>query len=143
MIRKIRKEDAPAIQKMYECELGYKADEKIIEKMIEQLADDENYYIVVYIDDTDLEIKGFLQAQRTADLDSGNSWTLCTMAVRTQDQHHGIGSELVNSLEEYAAGEDCRSIKVCSKIERTEAHRFYEHLGFKYTKTQKCFTKEV
>ncbi|UCF95421.1 MAG: GNAT family N-acetyltransferase [Desulfobacterales bacterium] len=50
------------------------------------------------------------------------------------DQHHrrlGIGSSLMRELERYAVKSNCNYIIFVTELERTEAHRFYESIGYK------------
>ena len=50
------------------------------------------------------------------------------------DKHHrrlGIASSLMRELERYASESNCNYIIFVTESERTEAHRFYESLGYK------------
>lgn len=53
----------------------------------------------------------------------------------------GIGAELVRGAEAVLAGQGCYMVEVTSHVRRTEAHRFYERLG--YEKTSVRLAKEL
>jgi GNAT superfamily N-acetyltransferase len=45
----------------------------------------------------------------------------------------GIGARLVRAAEEALAAQGCHMVEVTSHVRRTEAHRFYERLGYEKT----------
>ena len=45
----------------------------------------------------------------------------------------GIGAVLVRAAEEALAEQGCHMVEVTSHARRTEAHRFYEQLGYERT----------
>ncbi len=53
----------------------------------------------------------------------------------------GLGRLLMATAEEWAIAMDSSMIRLHSNIIRGEAHRFYESLGYKITKTQHSFAK--
>ncbi|HTM96541.1 MAG TPA: GNAT family N-acetyltransferase [Croceibacterium sp.] len=58
-------------------------------------------------------------------------------ALRSQ----GIGAALVRAAEELLAARGCTMVEVTSNFKRTEAHRFYETLG--YERTSVRLAKEI
>jgi GNAT superfamily N-acetyltransferase len=44
-----------------------------------------------------------------------------------------IGPRLVNAAEEALVASGCRLVEVTSNLARTDAHRFYERLGYERT----------
>jgi ribosomal protein S18 acetylase RimI-like enzyme len=54
----------------------------------------------------------------------------------------GVGSALMRDLERRAADAGCSYIVLVSEAERTEAHRFYESLGYK-ANSYKGFKKRL
>ena len=59
MVRKIKMEDAPSIALICKSTLNIKTNEEIIKERIQELSDNENYYIAVYDDGS---VSGFIQA---------------------------------------------------------------------------------
>jgi GNAT superfamily N-acetyltransferase len=60
------------------------------------------------------------------------------------DEHHrgcGIGRLLLQHIEQWAEEKGCDTILVRSNIVRTEAHLFYQRIGYKTIKQSKVFAK--
>ncbi|ALS02962.1 hypothetical protein ATZ33_16715 [Enterococcus silesiacus] len=65
------------------------------------------------------------------------------MALVVDENIHGqgIGKSLLNHAEQWAQEEDAKGIRLNSGVERTEAHKFYEHQGYVRVKNQVNFRK--
>lgn len=55
------------------------------------------------------------------------------MVVDEALRSRGIGAELVRAAERALAAQGCYMVEVTSHLRRTEAHRFYERLGYERT----------
>jgi GNAT superfamily N-acetyltransferase len=55
------------------------------------------------------------------------------MVVDEAQRSRGIGAALVRAAEQALAAQGCYMIEVTSHVRRTEAHRFYERLGYERT----------
>ena len=55
------------------------------------------------------------------------------MVVDEALRSRGIGAQLVRAAEEALAEQGCYMVEVTSHARRTEAHRFYERLGYERT----------
>ena len=55
------------------------------------------------------------------------------MVVDEALRSRGIGAELVRAAETALAAQGCYMVEVTSHARRTEAHRFYERLGYERT----------
>ena len=55
------------------------------------------------------------------------------MVVEEALRGQGIGAALVRAAEERLAAQGCYMVEVTSNLKRTEAHRFYEKLGYERT----------
>jgi GNAT superfamily N-acetyltransferase len=55
------------------------------------------------------------------------------MVVDEALRGRGIGAALVRAAEKALAAQGCRMVEVTSHVRRTEAHRFYERLGYERT----------
>jgi GNAT superfamily N-acetyltransferase len=62
------------------------------------------------------------------------------------DEHfrsHRVGMFLLARVERWARENGCRVIGLRSNVVRDRAHSFYERHGYKHTKTQKSFRKDL
>ena len=55
------------------------------------------------------------------------------MVVDETWRSRGIGAALVRAAERALAAQGCSMVEVTSHVRRTEAHRFYERLGYEKT----------
>jgi len=55
------------------------------------------------------------------------------MVIEEALRSQGIGAQLVEAAEQALAAQGCYMIEVTSHVRRTEAHRFYERLGYERT----------
>jgi len=63
------------------------------------------------------------------------------MVVDAALRSRGIGAQLVRAAEAALAGQGCYMVEVTSHARRTDAHRFYERLG--YARTSVRLAKEL
>jgi GNAT superfamily N-acetyltransferase len=63
------------------------------------------------------------------------------MVVDEALRSRGIGAQLVRAAEAALAAQGCYMVEVTSNMRRTEAHRFYERLG--YARTSVRLAKEL
>ena len=130
MIRVIQQKDAEVIKNICESELGHKTTVSLIRQRIEELSHNDHYYIMVFDDDHTHQVLGFIQAEKYNLLYGGNGWNIIALAVEPNAQGHGIGKQLLLSLENHAKKLGYTFIRLNSNIVRTEAHAFYQHLGY-------------
>lgn len=138
MFRKCRPEDAEELHKLIRNELGYTditADEvrSSLEKMI---SSDDYFTIAAGVGD---EICGYVSAVREVSLEAGEYYRVIGLAVKSEYQGRGLGTALLTLAESNAKSNGARLITLSSQFKRTEAHKFYEKLG--YEKTSFAFKK--
>jgi GNAT superfamily N-acetyltransferase len=63
------------------------------------------------------------------------------MVIDAAVRGRGIGAALVRAAERELAGAGCRLVEVTSNLARTDAHRFYERLG--YERTSVRFSRDL
>lgn len=143
MIRRIRPEDAPSVRTICETALGHQTDETLLSRRIGELADHPAYFIAVYEDEADHQVKGFIQAQIYDLLYGENGWNIIALAVAAEVQRQGIGRMLLRALETHAKEHGSTFVRLNSRADRTGAHAFYEHLGYRCDKTQKRFIRTL
>jgi GNAT superfamily N-acetyltransferase len=55
----------------------------------------------------------------------------------------GIGKALLKRAETWARDQGHRVLRIRSNVVRTEAHAFYESMGYGHTKTSNVFVKDI
>jgi len=97
----------------------------------EEIDSDPNNRLVVA--EVDGRVVGTLQVTFTPSLSyrGGKRATVESVRVDKELRGSGIGREMMLWAIELAKAEGCVSMQLTTNAERTDAHRFYEALGFK------------
>ena len=143
MVRTIRPEDAEAIKRICEAELGHQTTAELVRQRIGELSCDGHCYIAVAEDEETHAVLGVIQAQKYDLLYGEVGWNAIALAVTRQAQGRGIGRQLLGSLEEHAKKQGDTFIRLNVNVTRTKAHGFYQHMGYCCDKTQNRFIKQV
>ena len=144
MIRKIKIEDAEAVQRLCNISLGYSVSVEIVMRQIKKLSEDVNHhYIYVYEDEELQTVVGFVHAEVYESLYSYAGLNILGLAVLPEFQGKGIGKELMHYLEVNAKNDSVSFVRLNSADYRVEAHKFYESIGYVCDKTQKRFIKKL
>ena len=144
MIRKIKIEDAEAVQRLCNISLGYSVSVEIVMRQIQKLSEDVNHhYIYVYEDEKLQKVVGFVHAEVYESLYSYAGLNILGLAVLPEFQGKGIGRELMHYLEVNAKNDSVSFVRLNSADYRVEAHKFYESIGYVCDKTQKRFIKRL
>ena len=144
MIRKIKIEDAEAVQRLCNISLGYSVSVEIVMRQIKKLSEDVNHhYIYVYEDEELQTVVGFVHAEVYESLYSYAGLNILGLAVLPEFQGKGIGRELMHHLELKAKDDSVTFVRLNSADYRVEAHKFYESIGYVCDKTQKRFIKKL
>lgn len=131
IIRGLRDDDLPVLAELYRQFWGEGSSLEKMRAAFQRLAADPDYL--------------FLGAEQEGRLVGSVMGIVCEelygdckpfMVVEDMivDHHHrrlGVGSLLMRELERLAVERDCQYIIFVTEAERTEAHRFYESLGYK------------
>ena len=144
MIRKIKIEDAEAVQRLCNISLGYSVSIETVMRQIQKLSEDVNHhYIYVYEDEKLQKVVGFVHAEVYESLYSYAGLNILGLAVLPEFQGKGIGRELMHYLEVNAKNDSVSFVRLNSADYRVEAHKFYENIGYVCDKTQKRFIKRL
>ena len=143
MIRAAVPTDASGVWEAITQALGYTCELSTVERRITTLADDPHCISLVYEDDASGQVVSFIHALRYDTLHSEGGWDVVSLAVVPAWQGRGIGRQLLGALEERILADGGSYVRLNSRMERTDAHGFYEHLGYDCDKTQKRFIKRL
>jgi GNAT superfamily N-acetyltransferase len=139
-IRAARMSDAEDIANLT-AQLGYEVDLPLVmERLSHILLRSDQQFIVAEIDG---RLGGWVHGVISEYVESGRFVTVGGLVV---DRHHrmrGIGRRLMEQVEEWAKLQECLIVRLSSSSMRTNAHRFYEALGYTKIKTQYSFVKSL
>ena len=144
MLRNITILDAKEIQKISDYELGYDVNLDIVKKQIEKLTKDNNHHIIIgFENEQTRKIIGFVHAEFYESIYMDTGLNILGLAVDSNFQGQGIGKKLMSAIEDYALKNNISFIRLNSNVRRTEAHKFYESIGYVCDKTQKRLIKKL
>ena len=86
---------------------------------------------------------GWLHASLSEHIDAETCVLIEGLVVDRAHRGLGIGRTLLAHAEEWARAAGCSLIRLRSTDTRTEAHGFYEHLGYVRIKTQSSYAKPL
>ena len=144
MLRDITVFDAQEIQRISKIVLGYDVDLDIVKKQIEKLTNDNKHNVIIgFENEQTRKIVGFVHAELYESLYMDTGLNILGLAVDSNFQGQGIGKKLMSSIEGYALKNNISFIRLNSNVRRTEAHKFYESIGYICDKTQKRLIKKL
>lgn len=141
IIREIESKDYASVTAIWRDVLGYLSvtDETVV-KTYEKMKDDSRYN--TFVADVDNAVVGFVTTAETLAVGYPNGYMKVNgLAVLPEFQHRGIGKMLMERVEKQANERNLSMIGLASGFQRTDAHEFYEHLG--YQKLSFWFRKKV
>jgi GNAT superfamily N-acetyltransferase len=140
-IRKATFRDAKTIAKINKESLGYDFPAEYTES---QLCDIEEIGLdMIYVATIDEAVVGYIHATPYVTLYHKPMINILGLAVDKEYQHQGIGKMLIEKIENIALHKNYFGVRLNSGVERGEAHKFYEAVGYKRIKEQVKFEKEI
>ncbi|GKV54067.1 N-acetyltransferase [Sporosarcina sp. NCCP-2222] len=130
VIRSLEIRDYEALVKLFK-ELGYPSSYKAIQERFKLLGEQPSYHSLVAEDEG--KVIGFAGICKMYQFERDGSYArILAFVVDSNFRKRGIGTLLLQSVEEWARRNDCHSIALNSgnREERTAAHSFYEANGY-------------
>lgn len=138
--REYRKSDIMYIRDILEFDLGYNVPLDELNGRINEMISGKNYKIFVACDEE--KVIGFVGMVSFIAFEVKNKAAKITaLAVSQEYRRKGIGSNLLNTVENYCKSQDVSVILLNSGLSRELAHKFYESMG--YSKKSYGFIKQV
>ena len=141
VIREIESKDYTSVTAIWRDVLGFSSvtDETAI-KTYGKMKGDSRYN--TFVADVNGAVVGFVTTVETLAVGYPNGYMKVNgLAVLPAFQHCGIGKMLMKRVEELAGERKLSMIGLASGFQRTDAHEFYEHLG--YQKLSFWFRKKI
>lgn len=140
-IRPMLVSDAKAVSNL-SGQLGYPMEaSQTEERMLLILAQPDQALFVV---DCDGEVAGWIHLTISHPLVAATSNVeIAGLVIDERFRGQGFGKALVKKAEAWTLEQGLFDLKLRSAMKRTEAHRFYQDLGFSISKTQARFEKNL
>ncbi len=135
MIRNAVLQDAQVIHALT-AELGYSPSPETVSAQLEYLLNSDNQHVQLF--EHREQPAGWIQFGKTYRVGSEPFIEITGLVVSARFRRLGIASALVNQARGFAAAENLK-LRVRCNSQRSEAHRFYQALGFAVNKQQKVF----
>ncbi len=133
--------DAPELARLTSA-LGYPASESVIADRLQRMHASANDCLLV-AEAGEGRLAGWIHGFLCQLLESDYRVEIGGLLVDEPFRRSGVGGKLVCAIEEWAKTHGAVELSVRCRVEREEAHRFYEILGFRTAKTQKVFRKRL
>ncbi|MGL5898594.1 MAG: GNAT family N-acetyltransferase [Lactobacillaceae bacterium] len=144
MIRPVVISDIEDLCEINHQELGYEYPlDKSLIQLRKILQDTDHHYLAAYESDDNRKFLGYIHAEVYDEIYNEPTLNVLALAVSSEAQHLGIGTQLIKWLEALGTEKGFKSIRLNSGMNRTNAHSFYEHIGFVHIKDQKKFVKSL
>ena len=140
IIRKIELKDAGELCKIFSEEMGYECAPALMKNKIEKL---DSKREAVFVAEEESRLIGFIHVERYEVLYFESMANILGLAVKKDFQKQGLGKALLLAAENWAQENGIYLMRLNSGINRTDAHGFYEHLGYVSEKEQKRFVKNL
>lgn len=139
-IRAAQISDARAISELT-TQLGYDVPPSTVAERLARLVgrSDQQFLVAEMHDD----VVGWVHVVTIEYIETGAFGVVGGLVVDRGHRKHGVGRALMARAEEWVRGQGCSIMRLWSSAMRTEAHRFYEHLGYANVKTQYTFVKPL
>jgi GNAT superfamily N-acetyltransferase len=139
-IRPATEDDIPSLA-LLSGELGYETTAEEVATRFRFLKEMPDHGI--YVAEEDGAVLGFVSFERYDTIYFDSGLNLTGLVVSEGARNKGIGRQLLEAAEAYAAGKGLKFLRLNSGAQRLEAHRFYRNRGFHNEKDQKRFIKTI
>lgn len=96
---------------------------------------------IIFVSEQGNEVIGYIHGSPYELLFSDSLVNVLGFVVKEKYRNNGVGGMLIGSLECWARNNSFSGVKLLTHPSRINAHRFYEHHGYIYTKDQKNYMK--
>ena len=139
-IREAQPQDFPRIAELA-GQLGYPSSPNEIAGRLAGIKYSDDH--AVFVAQLGGEVAGWLGVYVCRTVEADARAEISGLVVDERFRSQQIGLHLLGRAERWAREKGCRAIGLRSNVIRDRAHVFYERHGYKHTKTQKSFRKDL
>ena len=138
-IRRAIQSDVPDIT-LLSHELGCRCKESDIRERLSRITRKKDHAVLVCVDDN-RKVIGWIHGCIRTILQDRISVEIEGFVVTRRQRRNGVGSLLLEAMEEWATSHGISKISLGTNVKRKSAHRFYYKKGFHKTKVHYRLTK--
>ena len=131
-IRRANQSDVPDIT-LLAHELGYRCKELEIRERLSHICRKKDHLVLICVDEN-RKVIGWIHGFIRIMLQDQISVEIEGFVVTRRHRKNGVGSLLLEKMEEWAASHGISKISLGTNVKRKSAHRFYYKRGFHKTK---------
>ncbi len=139
-IRKVEAADAPKIADLSQ-QMDHEMTAKEAQERIAVISSDSSQ--ALFVAEYDGKVLGYVSVFVNYELLSGVQARIGGMVVDDSTRGLGLGRKLMEMAEQWAREKGSKTMKLASNMNRTEAHKFYEKIGYTKAKEQAAFKKAL
>lgn len=140
MIRRAQIGDTAEMTRL-SAQLGYPLSPGEMKRRLANLLANERHFVAIA---TRGElVLGWMHVEHRSTLEGGERAELMGLVVEASTRRQGLGRELVDAAERWAASRGLPPLTVRSNAARELSHPFYEALGYSREKTQHVYRKAL
>ena len=121
------------------AQLGYPAAAETLAARLSGLPRDGALFVAEF---EPAEIAGWIHVAEDAALTHDPVAEIKALVVEGRLRRRGVGRALLEAAERWAVSRALTRVRLRSRIEREDAHRFFQACGYHVEKTQRVFSKE-
>lgn len=130
MIREAEARDRDALEVLYRILIPDDDRIQVLEARIEQIRSDANHFLFVCERDGRVQGTALLSFCLDAMYGTRPFAVIENVIVDPRSQAGGVGKQLLSHVEQCCREANCTEILIMSSLHRTDAHLFFEKLGF-------------
>lgn len=123
------------------AQLGYERSINEISAQLEKIISLEDHlFLAAVLND---EVAGWVHFHLVYPITSLTYAEVAGLVVDQSCRMQGVGQTLMQAGEDWTSSQGINVVRVRSRVQRTNAHKFYEHIGYECIKEQKTFVKNL
>ncbi len=133
-IRRCMISDIHGIYELCKEELGYDFSEDQVAQNVRRLIVSRENMLLVAVDSEE-KVVGFIHANNHEPVYAPPMKDIVAIAIAPEYRHHGLGSKLLNAVEEWARATGAKGVRANSDVRQKNALAFYKSLGYEYIRS--------
>jgi GNAT superfamily N-acetyltransferase len=140
-VRPVGSRDTPGLVRLAEA-LGYPSTAEQIQTRLARIAADPEHAVFV-AEDPAGRVLGWVHVFVNKLLESDLRAEIGGLVTDPAARRQGVGRALMAEAEAWSRDRGLKTVSLRTNIKRTEAHRFYEGLGYTSVKTQYNYRRQL